>query len=383
MVVASIGFLRLAFSCAVLSALGQGPSQARTGLKTARGPLTARISSVIPAARAGVAAGVLQWRSGQSRAKESVAAVQAALEHASPEEQREAAASFADDAGPPGEDISASLLDIHRQVRNKTALPMPREAYSHTYRVVPGFLSSRSKRHLKDNLARLKALGLDAQVIRINTESDTAGNEPKIKKAVESVPPGVVLFGVSRGGNEVIDTYAKAEPEYKDRIAAMVLIMPPLWGTPIADWIAGSAFKRALARLAGRFYYRADILSTIEELTTQAREKLLGTLPALTAEDKKKIYVITMAVGPNSNHGHYRLGNHIIRKLTGQVNDGRVPVDSAKKVPGAKVAFIPDMNHIQPVQGRGGRLRKFPGFRPHPLYDVGDLTEAIVRQLFK
>ena len=63
-------------------------------------------------------------------------------------------------------------------------------------------------------------------------------------------------------------------------------------------------------------------------------------------------------------------------------SDGIIPAASAA-VPGAKDIFLQDVDHSNTMLEKPGWLKRWRGYAPHPDYDVGDLTEALMRLLFK
>ena len=159
----------------------------------------------------------------------------------------------------------------------------------------------------------------------------------------------------------------------------MVLVQAPLAGTNFANWVLGSAWRRLIARYLS-WRYRADILKTAREMTPKVRAAVLEALPPWTREDLAKVWVLRSVKPP----GRSFYGRHaaLLKAMGDRDSDGIIPAASAA-VPGAKDIFLQDVDHSNTMLEKPGWLKRWRGYGPHPDYDVGDLTEALMRLLFK
>ncbi|MBI2361819.1 MAG: hypothetical protein HYV15_00330, partial [Elusimicrobia bacterium] len=245
--------------------------------------------------------------------------------------------------------------------------------------VVPGLFGNHVADLYGGNLRRLEALGLSGEVLRVDTEGRTAEGLRRIEEAVRASPDPVVLVGHSRGGVMVHDWFRSAPASLKAKVARVVLFQAPISGTGFADWVLGSRWRRFVARLLGWRYW-SDLLETVRELTPSARAAALASLPPWDAADLAKVWVLRSVKAPGP--GFYGRHAGVLKALGTHETDGIVPADSAA-VPGAADIILQDVDHSNTVLQKPGFFKRWRGYRPHPSYDAGDITEALLRLLFR
>ncbi|MDE2293307.1 MAG: hypothetical protein KGL53_14595, partial [Elusimicrobia bacterium] len=189
----------------------------------------------------------------------------------------------------------------------------------------------------------------------------------------------VALVGHSRGGVIAHDWYRLAPPELKAKVSRLVLIQAPLGGTGYADWVLGTWWRRLVTRVLG-WLLRADLAGTARELTRAARAAALAALPPMTPEDLAKTLVLRTVKRPGTDL--YGRRARLLESMGEAESDGIVPADAAR-LPGAADIVLRDVDHSTTVLKRAGWLKRWRGYRPHLGYDAGDLTEALVRSLYR
>jgi hypothetical protein len=353
------------------------------------------------------------------KAQRSVAEVSVALPQGSPEGQHDAAAllfedlqsasiavpvdagglesrraltgNVADIPTPPsapvaanGQDITPLFLDIHRQIRAGQLGHLSPESGKVKCFLVYGLFGNHITDYMESILQRLRAMGLDAEFIAIQTEGDRAGNLQKIQNAVDGQSQ-VVLIGHSRGGILVHDWYRLTSRASQDKVLKLVLMQAPLRGTPIADWVLERWYTRLAARALGMLYQWGNVMEATNELTVRTRQEIMASLPPFTPEDLNKVYTLSSSFESKVNDGAHKdmLTSHgIIKGLTGQDNDGLVPTESAQ-VPGARTIHLQDFDHEDSALKDAGWIKRLRGSRPNDDLRAGDMSEALAHVLFQ
>lgn len=284
-------------------------------------------------------------------------------------------------AAPSAAPRTAEFLAIHESVRAKAAPALPAEAKELKYVLIDGLFGNQIGDYFDGTKRRLRELGLDVVEPRVNTEGDTAGNLAVIEKSVRESEKPVVLVGHSRGGNMAHDWYRGASRELKDKIARLVIMQAPLRGTPHADETLRPWWKRAAIWAWGWARHGVNKLETIRELTTKGRVSAMRSLPPWEPRDLEKVLVVRTRIFPEPLHPFYESARALIARLGGADNDGRVPLSSAG-IRGADDVTLDDVDHQQLIIENPDKKRVRKGYAPHPLYGVGDVSEALVRLLF-
>ncbi|TBR22124.1 GNAT family N-acetyltransferase [bacterium] len=282
-------------------------------------------------------------------------------------------------AAAPRRDKTLRFLAVMDLIRKRTVGPVPESAKNTKTFIVPGLFGNHQGDAYRGNLRRMEELGLKGEILDINTEDKAPEGMAAIEAAVRASPVPVVLVGHSRGGVLVHDWYRLAPAELKAKVSRVVLVQAPLAGTSFANWVIGSAWRRLIVRYLS-WRYGADILKTAREMTPKVRAAVLEALPPWTREDLAKVWVLRSVKPP----GRSFYGRHaaLLKAMGDRDSDGIIPAASAA-VPGARDIFLQDVDHSNTMLEKPGWLKRWRGYKPHPDYDVGDITEALMRLLFK
>ena len=288
-------------------------------------------------------------------------------------------------AAAPIDRASERFLQLHRDVREDLAGPLPAAAKSYRYYFVPGFTANHISGYMAENVERLKALGLDADRLAIATEGDRNGSLAAIGRAVAASPKPVILIGHSLGGMHIHDWYRLAPDGLKARTAGLILMQAPIGGSPVADAWMEHWFTRAFARFMSLLPTWGNGLETMREMSVPARRQVLAGLPRLTLRDMGKILILQGSFDPAVNGRYHRDMKPLWKVFEGrrhELSDGVVGV-AESVIPGARTVRVDDLDHEDTVIQDTGWIKWLMGSRPNPKYRPGDITEALVRFFFR
>jgi len=280
----------------------------------------------------------------------------------------------------PKGDLDADFNALHASVRAGQAGPLPEAARSARYLFVGGMFASRTNDYFGANIRRLDALGIEATPVKLDTQGRRRQGLRAIELAVRRAPGPVVLVGHSRGGVLVHDWYRRAPAALKAKVERVILIQAPLTGTPYADHALTGWWNRVKLRFLGPLLFRANLFRTVAEMTPGMRRHILSILPGWEPGDLAKVYTLSTSI--SSLRGFYEKRRLLLERLGVPDSDGLVPVSSSQ-VPGARNVLLRDVEHKHTVLQRPGWFKRLQGYRPHPGYDAGDMTEAFVRLMYR
>lgn len=279
-----------------------------------------------------------------------------------------------------GQELNQEFTALHAAVRDGYAGPLPVRARDARYLFVGGMFASRTPDYFGGNLRRMNALGLSAAAVPLNTQGRRYAGLRAIEAAVAGSREPVVLIGHSRGGVLIHDWYRGASAELKAKVERIVLLQAPLTGTPFADWSIKGRWDRLKLRWLGPIIFGSNLFRTVAEMTPRVRGRVLAALPLWGPNDLEKVYTLGTAV--SSLRGYYERRRAVMTRLGAGENDGLVTVASSR-VAGGRNILLRGVEHKHTVLQRPNWLKRLQGYRPHPNYDAGDLTEAFVRLLFR
>ena len=90
----------------------------------------------------------------------------------------------------------------------------------------------------RTGIQRLEKQGVRVDVVRVNGQSSTAHNSAQIAAYFSQTPIGsreVVLLGYSKGAIDVLQ-FLDDSPRSASKVAAIVSVAGPIWGTPLAEY---------------------------------------------------------------------------------------------------------------------------------------------------
>ena len=243
---------------------------------------------------------------------------------------------------------------------------LPPDAKDYIYLVVPGLFAEHYPGYMKDNVARMKKLGLDAQVVTIDTDASVEDNAKAIRDAIKKIADQegkeVVILGHSKGGVDATAAIAKY-PELYEHVRAVIAMQAPYGGTPIATDIAGNSTLIGLVSAAIKRLFKGDV-GALTDLTYQARQQFVRANPY----DASKVATVSYATTGGPTVSTVGPAAHYMRTTYGLESDGLVPKKDAV-IPGSEAVYDDDQDHASPVMGVIGR-----GDADVP----ADITEALI-----
>jgi triacylglycerol lipase len=248
---------------------------------------------------------------------------------------------------------------------------LPPDAKEYIYLVVPGLFTEHYPGYMKDNMARMKKLGLDARMVEIDTDASVEDNakviRDTIKKIAEAEGKEVVIIGHSKGG--VDTTAAMAQyPELYEHVRAVIAMQTPYGGTPVATDIASNQTLLGLVGSAIKRLFKGD-QRALTDLTYQARQAFVHE----HNYDASKVATVSYATTGGPTVSTVGPAASYMKRQYGLESDGLVPMADAV-VPGSDVVYANDQDHASPVMGVIGRGKA----------DVpGDITEALITVALK
>ena len=243
---------------------------------------------------------------------------------------------------------------------------LPPDAKEYIYLVVPGLFSEHYPGYMKDNIARMKKLGLDTRTVTIDTDASVADNAKAIRDAIKKIAEQegkeVVIVGHSKGGVDATAAIAQY-PELYEHVRAVVAMQTPYGGTPIATDIAGNSTLIGLVAGAIKRLFKGDV-GALTDLTYQARQQFVRANPY----DASKVATVSYATTGGPSVSTVGPAAHYMRTTYGLESDGLVPKKDAI-IPGSEAVYDDDQDHASPVMGVIGRGKA----------DVpADITEALI-----
>lgn len=289
-------------------------------------------------------------------------------------------------AAPAPIDATASLLARRRAVRAGDAPPLAPIAREHRYLLVPGFSWDALPGYFGPNLARLKALGLDARLVETDPLGTLDANAERLRREVERSPTPVVLLAHSKGGLDALRMLER-HPELRPKVRRLVTLQTPYRGTEAAEWIQGKPLLHAAAIAYSRLLNPRRLLATspflrgraVEELTPDARARAVGA--ARAGVQPRTYSVVTRVDDSTAVKILLWITAGAMKALSGRHNDGVVAPESGI-LPGSRYALLEHVGHLDTVSDSSNWKRRALGVRGHDPRFAADLTEAIVRWIF-
>jgi hypothetical protein len=170
----------------------------------------------------------------------------------------------------------------------RETMPAHLKAKKDSYRfvMVSGFLNERREDHFEDNIEELRAMWVPKEQIEFvlpSSKNSVLTNSqrlfpPSVQRLAAKGPQKLVFLAHSKGAAETL-AWAIQNPEFiKEKVAAIFLLQGALGGSPIADYVRGTARPisdemptelRWMLQLAGRgeWLLTAENLPALVSLT--------------------------------------------------------------------------------------------------------------------
>ncbi|MEI7530009.1 MAG: tyrosine-protein phosphatase [Elusimicrobiota bacterium] len=273
----------------------------------------------------------------------------------------------------PGTDITAEYKDILRSVaaaRDRAGDIRYRQLSGYRILFVPGFMTNPSinpglvyksagsgvapegsfmPTYFYEQIKWLRANGLDAGIVKIESEAGIKYNANLIEAAIQLSPTPVIIISHSKGGLDTLETLVR-RPNLRDKVKGLVSIQSPYYGTPIADWVLShehslSPMSALVLKLMGGSMQSVNDLSVKSRLAYQAENA--DAIAAITAA----IPTISFGAWKNEEKGVMDTNFETTRDLMlgwGIKSDGLVPVNS-EMLQGANQIAVEGLDHLATV----------------------------------
>lgn len=224
---------------------------------------------------------------------------------------------------------------------------------------VPGFMTERllpagakalpaPPKYFEEHLALLRSLGVDCAVAPINSEATVRQNAAVIAALAAASPKPVLLVAHSKGGLDALEALL-SYPRARANTRAVVALMAPFFGAPIADKVLASpplsgAAVRLLELMGGSRQALADLSAAERAVYYGARA---GAIAGLLRE----VPVLSVAARKDDDNWNFDTLLEPFRDYMlalGLPNDGLVPAASAI-LPGTRYVVLDGLDHLATV----------------------------------
>ena len=208
-----------------------------------------------------------------------------------------------------------------------------------------GFLPT----YFSEQINWLKANGLDAGIVNIESEAGIKYNANLIEAEIEKSPKPVIIFSHSKGGLDTLETLIR-RPYLRGKVRGLVSIQSPYYGTPIADWVLLNRYTLSPASAAALKLMGGSIQS-VYDLSVKSRMDYQYENAAEIAKITAAIPTISFGAWKNEEKGVMDTNFEPTRDMMlgwGIKSDGLVPVDS-EMLPGANQIAVEGLDHLATV----------------------------------
>eukprot|EP00756_Hemistasia_phaeocysticola_P054342 Hpha_TRINITY_DN30272_c0_g1::TRINITY_DN30272_c0_g1_i1::g.27112::m.27112 len=212
-----------------------------------------------------------------------------------------------------------------------------------SYVFIPGLFCSHYPMYLRKTRRHLQKMGLDARILKIDTEASVATNAKdvaeQLKKIHAKTGKRIVLLGHSKGGCDGVAALARHHGELKPFVVGMIALQSPLGGTPLATDVENSdKLRRAFDKIVGSMGGDAACL---KDMTYERRKEELQQFP-MPAD----IPLVSMSSALTHGFSTLRpLQSYMSRKYEGLKNDGMVASPDADLPGSYRVYLEREMDH--------------------------------------
>lgn len=227
------------------------------------------------------------------------------------------------------------------------------------YRVlfVPGFLSDPTVNpalvdprvksggtYFTSQVAWLRALGVDAAIVGIESEASCKANAEKIAHSVLRSPKRVIIVAHSKGGLDTLEALL-SDHGAAARAAGVITLQSPFAGSPVADCILENSFLSGLLRQALAILGGSD--ASLRDLSVKARSAYLQDKASAIAGLTMRVPFICFGSRVDSARSMLYATHRFLRQL-GLANDGVVP-EKNTALPGSWSVSAARIDHSMTV----------------------------------
>jgi pimeloyl-ACP methyl ester carboxylesterase len=229
--------------------------------------------------------------------------------------------------------------------------------------LVPGFLSTITikaarvcySREAKELFRKLLAVvdSRDFRRVHTRSQSPTSKNIEVIAKIIEHSPKKVLFIGHSKGGLDVVAALA-ARPELWPRVAGVIAVGAPFFGTPLIDQMSSSSALRWTIRNTLKLL-GGDMASFLEFSPKICKEQAYGKA-AQAFPFPVLAFTSELSANDEMSIPLLRPLHHSLRKVAAK-NDGLIPTASGI-LPGLPFINYRGLDHNDGIVSWGSRGRK-------------------------
>jgi len=203
--------------------------------------------------------------------------------------------------------------------------------------------------YFDEQITWLRANGLDAGIVNIESEAGIKHNANLIEAEIAKSPSPVIIFSHSKGGLDTLEALIQ-RPDLRGKVRGLVSIQSPYYGTPIADWVL--LHQHTLSPLSAvALKLMGGSIQSVYDLSVKSRRDYQYENAAEIAKITAAIPTISFGAWKNEEKGVMDTNFEPTRDLMlkwGIKSDGLVPVDS-EMLPGANQIAVEGLDHLATV----------------------------------
>jgi hypothetical protein len=207
--------------------------------------------------------------------------------------------------------------------------------------------------YMTGQLAWLRGLGVDAEVVRLPTAAPVGVNAGRICATLLEQDRPTLLVAHSKGGLEALA--ALLRPGMAERCRGFIAFQAPFFGAPLADWLLAARPTLLAAHHAARLAHLGTGRG-LRDLTCPVRQAWMRDHATAIAALIASLPVSTLATeitrSGNWRESAYRPLARWLEARGAGPNDGLVPVASAL-LPGARQRVLPGGHRALVTSGPG------------------------------
>lgn len=196
----------------------------------------------------------------------------------------------------------------------------------------------------------LREEGFDIAIAPVDTEARVTDNAAVLARLVAASERPVCLVSHSKGGLDVLEFLRMADDTEREKVACWLALQAPFYGSPIADFAAGSKPVRAIADPLAELLGGSG--GSLDDLTVARRTRYMAEHAAAIRDIAATLPVLALATRidtPTLDLPTIYMRPAYDWMMTHDMpNDGLVPVTSAV-LPGARYLVLPGIDHVDTV----------------------------------
>jgi len=261
-----------------------------------------------------------------------------------------------------GRNVTGVYVSVFKSVKSGFNAAQLEKLSAFRILFVPGFLSNSLQYSPKaekgplgliptffdEQLNWLRAQGLDAAIVPIESEAGIAHNAGLIQAAVKKSRKPVIMICHSKGGLDTLEGLLTSAA-MRGKVKGAVFIQSPFYGSPIADLILKSDVSAIPAKVA--LQALGGSLKSLDDLAVKGRKDYQSRNADAILAVTSAIPVISFGSYKNKEKNRIDTVLKLFRDLmadAGIKNDGLVPVSSAM-LPGSNKISVGGVDHAATV----------------------------------